>query len=144
MQTNEHGKVSLGSLGGIVCVKALLQPFGQIDGQDNKTTKEWNLNYQAARKYPWKIHICEDDKITLPLHHNELNRHKLSFVETLQDNSVVRNLIAKLKIHHKMLIISGLTEGIYSLRLKDIDITISIHVSKGAYWHRKQQLYLIK
>ena len=142
MQTNEHGKISLGSLDGTIRVEAHLQPFGQTDGQDNKTTKEWNLNFQPAKKYPEKIRICENEEIVLPLHHNELNRHKILFVETLEDGSVVRNLITKLKIHQKMLIISGLAEGIYSLWLKDIDETISIYVSKGAHWHQNNKFIL--
>jgi len=147
LQTDPQGRIHLGKLEEVNFIEANLQPFGDIGA----LRRTWNVNNQKTVNYPHNVRICEGDSITFPLLHNELNRHQISFVKTLEDGTILQNQLKSLKIDSKKLIISGLTEGTYQLALKDVNHDVQITVFKGTYWdknpgflHTKNSLLNIK
>ena len=147
LQTDAQGRIHLGKLEEVNSIEANLQPLGDIGA----LRRTWNVNNQKTVNHPNNVRICEGDQIVLPLLHNELNRHKISFVQTLQDGTILKNQLKSLKIDNHKLIISGLIEGSYNLTLKDVNHFVHITVFKGAYWdknpgflHTKNSLLNIK
>ena len=94
LQTDANGKISLGKLEEVISVNAILQATGDIQ----RKNKSWILNSHKTINYPHALRVCEGDQIVLPLLHNELNRHKISFVETVSSGSVIENRLRDLKV----------------------------------------------
>ena len=140
LQTDKEGKVSLGKLEEITRVEATISQHGDIVSFQ----RQWNVNNLKTINYPSHIRICEGDQVVLPLLHNELNRHKFSFCEELEDGTILHNLLSYLKIDKRKLVISDLKEGFYKLFLKDIDQVISITVFKGTYWSENEDYLYTK
>ena len=138
LQTDANGKLSLGKLEEVTFVEANLQSVGDIQ----QKTKSWTINSQKVINYPNHLRVCEGEQIVLPLLHSELNRHKLSFLETLPDGSVISNRLDVLKVDKNRLVISGLKEGSYTLQIKDVQQTVTITVLKGTAWSQNPNFLL--
>jgi len=130
LKTDAEGRVSLGKLEEISSFTAEVQALGDI----KSLKRSWNINSQKTANYPTRVCICKGDELALPLPSNELNRHKITFTQVLQNGIVVQNALKLLKIDKQRLIISGLNEGFYILHLKDLGKKITIVVLKGSYW----------
>ena len=138
LQTDPNGKLSLGKMEEITYVEANLQSVGDIQ----QKTKSWTINSHKAVNYPDNLRVCEGNQIVLPLLHSELNRHRLSFLETLRDGSVISNHLDVLKVDKNKLAISGLKEGFYTLQIKDVQQTVTITVLKGIAWSQNSSFLL--
>ena len=136
LMTDHEGKIKLGKLNNIIRVYADLNQTGDI----NSCNKSWVINAHKRINYPKEVTLVEKEEFTLPLLHNELNRSKLSFLEVAEENDqlVLHDYLSKLKINKSSLIVSGLSEGYYVLKLKDVNKTIKFRVIKGSYWQQSQ------
>ena len=131
LQTDVRGVIYLGYLDEITTLRASVLNAGDTTTRD----RVWNLSQFKSLNYPTNIRVCEGEQVVLPLHHSELDKHQISFVETLPDGSVLRNCLDSLEVKKKKLTISGLKEGFYKLYLKDIRDAISTSSSlKETYW----------
>jgi len=119
VQTDSFGKVQLGQLKDISSVT---------------TQYTWNLP-KNWHSYPKVISAAEGEDVIVPfndIYGCGLSVKSVSLLEKGASGYVVRNCFDKIRLEDGYLKIKDLTQGKYSLCLKDNDsLTIAINVSKG-------------
>mmetsp|Transcript_24063 Transcript_24063/g.21100 ORF Transcript_24063/g.21100 Transcript_24063/m.21100 type:complete len:576 (-) Transcript_24063:3258-4985(-) len=147
LATDQNGRVFLGKLDDIVSIRAQLAARGDI----NYANQSWKINDDKKINYPATIHICEGDAITLPVLNNQNDKNTVSFLETLPNQTPLKDRSSQVKIENRTLSLQGLKEGTYKLTLKEAERIINITVLKGQYWkhgqnyvHTEKSLFHIK
>ena len=127
LQTDAKGRVVLGRLNRVLsltsCVKA---EFGDF-------TEHFRISASDSLNFPNDIKLTEGDQLVLPMLHNDLDVKKVTLHHILNNRPAALLNSTNLQLSNQKLTISGLKEGVYRLKLRDLNKTIMISVLKGSY-----------
>ena len=122
MQTNEAGRIALGSLTDIARIKA------SADGYE---AKRWYLPSNHAH-YPANVHAAVGDTVSIPYvgQANVVSREIASLMETRRGVAMTDHF-SRLKLEGGFLTLSELPAGNYELFLKESQQAFTVRISEG-------------
>ena len=90
--------------------------------------------------YPNQINILEGEQVEIPFTGTLFNQNTFGLVKYSDQASVIRNCFDKAVFSKKdgfengVVVIKGLEDGNYTIKLHQLNISIALVVHKGVYW----------
>ncbi|KRX08037.1 hypothetical protein PPERSA_06215 [Pseudocohnilembus persalinus] len=136
--TNEKGAVILGKLENIIGIEAECLPTNQ----DKQLQEKWAIFDASTNggifKIPNQFRILKEEQLIIPYIQQlnlPLNEENFQLLQVLNGNQIIKNCFKNLSFGKEGLIVSGLNQGSYQLKINKICKKIDIKVISGKKWN---------